>query len=107
MGRINRLIRMTIHYLIRPARITHMPISKWIGRNKRMTRHYHITIFVAFLRNSFFRLFFYSFPYCVSFFGWLTDNCRTLSSSRAILNIRFWQISAYLKFYFSRSALVN
>jgi hypothetical protein len=28
MGRINRLIRMTIHYLIRPARITHMPISK-------------------------------------------------------------------------------
>jgi len=105
MGRINRLIRMTIHYLIRSARITHKPKSKWIGRNKRMTNQ--INILVAFFRNSIFRLSFYSLSYCLSFLGWLTDSCGTLSRFWTSLNIRCWEISAYLKFYLSRSALVN
>lgn len=90
-GGINILRMHGIHNLIWAARITRKPITKriWIGRNKRMTRHVHITvavIIVTSISNPLLWLLFYTFPWVTFSFWWRgTYSCWVFSIFLSIL----------------------
>lgn len=110
--RINILHR-AMHILIWPTRVSNLPITitKW-RRIKRNTRTDHITVIkVATLCNSFLALL-WSFHLLLRLViniptRLATHNCRAFSSLICHRVSHDWQVSTYLKRYFSISDWVN